>query len=86
MANKNFSHKHLTAISDLSSADITHILDVADDYAGRLQKEDVLSNILSDKVILTLFFEDLRAHAPLLIWRLNGWGHRLFIGMPKQAP
>lgn len=58
MANKNFSHKHLTAISDLSSADITHILDVADDYADRLQKGDVLSDILSDKVILTLFFED----------------------------
>lgn len=58
MANKNFSHKHLTAISDLSSADITHILDVADDYADRLQKGDVLSEILSDKIILTLFFEN----------------------------
>lgn len=58
MANNNFPHKHLTAISDLNQADITHILDIADDYADRLQKGEVLSNILSDKIILTLFFED----------------------------
>ncbi len=52
-----FSQRHLIGIEDLSAAEIITILDLADDYAKRLDAGRFQSNILAGKVILTLFFE-----------------------------
>lgn len=53
-----FRHKHLIGIDDLSADDITLLLDLADDYADKIDTPGYRSDILRGAVILTLFFED----------------------------
>ncbi len=53
-----FPHKHLTGISELSKEDITTILDLADDYAKKMEQPRFQSDALRGAVILTLFFEN----------------------------
>lgn len=57
-AHSPFAHTHLLGISDLSKDDILSLLDRADDYANRLLKGNFQSDLLRNKIIMTLFFED----------------------------
>lgn len=49
---------HLIGIEDLSASQINAILNLADDYANKLEAGDFKSDLLKGKVIFTLFFED----------------------------
>lgn len=53
-----FSNKHLIGIQDLSTDEINIILDLADYYADRLDEREFKPNILNNRIVLTLFFED----------------------------
>jgi len=53
-----FNHSHLLGINELSTKDITLILDLADDYANRIHKKSFHSDLLKGSIIFTLFFED----------------------------
>ena len=53
-----FRHKHLIGIQDLTADDITLILDLADNYADKIDVPGYRSDLLRGAVILTLFFED----------------------------
>ncbi len=53
-----FPHKHLTGIEPLSTADITAILDIAQDYVDMAAEEESPAPTLKGKVILNLFFEN----------------------------
>lgn len=53
-----FPHRDLTGIAPLSADDIITILNLADDYAGRMARGHFQSELLRGKIILTLFFED----------------------------
>ncbi len=58
MSNSVFQQKHLTGIADLSAADVTTILTLADEYATALKTKSHPQDRLKGAVILTLFFED----------------------------
>ena len=58
MTETKFPHKHLIGIQDLSADDIRLILDRANDYADDMDKNNYPHDLLKDKIILTLFFED----------------------------
>jgi aspartate carbamoyltransferase catalytic subunit len=53
-----FDHDHLISIADLSVEDINSVLDLASYYTIKLEEKADLSDILKNKVFLTLFFED----------------------------
>lgn len=57
-AARKFPHKHLISVDDLSTDDVHTILDLAKFYADNLNIKADLSNILRNKIVLTLFFED----------------------------
>ena len=54
----SLSRKDLTGIGPLTKDEILSLLDRADDYLMRLEKESFQSDLLRGKVIFTLFFED----------------------------
>lgn len=54
----SYPHRDLIGIAPLSKEDITGLLDLADDYARRLEKGDHAFDCLKGRIILTLFFED----------------------------
>jgi aspartate carbamoyltransferase catalytic subunit len=58
MNKTSFPHKHLLGIADLSTDDIHTLLSRANHYADALDKGGFSPDILKDKIILTLFFED----------------------------
>ena len=51
-------HRHLLAISDLSEADITLLLDSADGYVDQNRQPDKKSNRLRGRTVINLFFEN----------------------------
>ena len=53
-----FDNTHLLGIEDLSVDEINIILDLADYYADQLDEPRFKSDILSNQVVMTLFFED----------------------------
>ncbi len=53
-----FTQNHLVGISDLSPDEISLILNIADDYAGRMKEHKFKCDVLKGAIILTLFFED----------------------------
>ncbi len=55
---RKFPHKHLISVDDLSTDDVYTILDLAKFYTDNLDIKADLSNILRNKIVLTLFFED----------------------------
>ncbi len=54
----DFSQKHLLGIDQLSTSDIETILDLAGDYAARLEDTSFKTDTLNGKRVLSLFFED----------------------------
>ena len=54
----SFDHEHLLSIEGLSPLDITHILDLADQYAEATRAGQRPDPVLTGKVVVNLFFEN----------------------------
>ena len=54
----NFSRQHLLGIEDLSPAEITTILDKAEEYVARNKQGDKKHAILRGRTVINLFFEN----------------------------
>ncbi len=54
----SFEHEHLLGIDGLSRPDIEHILDLADRYADQTRASQRPEQILKDRTVVNLFFEN----------------------------
>ncbi len=52
-----FPHRHLLGIKDLSAADITQVLDLADSYVELNRQIEKKQNLLRGRTLINLFFE-----------------------------
>ena len=56
-SNHNFAHRHLLGIDGLSAADITALLDLADNYVAQNRRVNKKSDVLKGRTQINLFFE-----------------------------
>ena len=54
----SFDHEHLLGIDGLHPLDLTHILDLANDYAEATRSGKRADPVLSGKTVVNLFFEN----------------------------
>ena len=54
----SFDHEHLLGIDGLHPLDLTHILDLANDYAEATRTGQRADPVLSGKTVVNLFFEN----------------------------
>jgi len=52
-----FAHRHLLKIRDLTPADVTFLLDLAEDYVAQNRQVDKKSSLLRGRTLINLFFE-----------------------------
>lgn len=64
--------KHLLKMSDLTPADVAHILDVADELKAR-QKAGGTEPLLKGKSVALMFRKTPPAPAPALRWASTSW-------------
>jgi len=53
-----FQHKHLLGIEGLHPLDLTHLLDLAETYANYTRKDQRPEQVLKNKTVVNLFFEN----------------------------
>jgi len=54
----HFPHRHLLGIQDLSPDEITYLLDLSDSYAEHNRARGGKLDVMRDKTLINLFFED----------------------------